>query len=208
MTGELPIALLVGAAVLVGAAILAVVFVGAVIFLWKRKPAGPSREDRLTDLGYTPRPDGTWLYEIQGTQMVFSKRPSGLHWQLRLPRYNTMTLELVESDSPAQLDRAFESGIHAIDERFRLSSPQADRIVALLKQPKLQKALLKTQNLALHLSADELILEDPGGAGMAAIDRPDPVEAELDEHALMINVVNALFGSLYAESGTVLDQFR
>lgn len=199
-------------AVLAGILVLLIVlvaFAGVVAWLLRggSKPdPEAARAEGLKGLGYEPGPKGGWMRPIQGTTMHFSDGPSGLVWKMQLPRYNTMTMQIVEAGS-RPVERQLETGIHAIDSRFHVGSPNGDRVVNLLAQPKLQKALLRTTNLALTLSADELVLEDPDRAGIKALGG-DPLEAELNEHALMVNVINAFFGVLYSETGTTMDQFR
>lgn len=209
MEGLVPL-LIVGALVVLGV-VVAVLVVGAVAaLLFRGRGVDPvaARAEALASLGYDGRQDGTWAYPIQGTTMVFRNRPEGLEWKLQLPRYNTMTMELAERASGRQLENAFSSGVRAIDERFVVGSPQPDRIVTLLKQPKLQKALLKMHDVSIRLSADELIIVDPGKAGVDGTPDADPIESELQVHATVINVVNMLFGTMYGEGGTVLDMYR
>lgn len=209
MDGLLPLVVVVALSVL--AMLVAVVVVGAgVAFLFRGKRVDPvaARAEALASLGYDGRPDGSWAYPIQGTVMVFRNRPEGLEWKLQLPRYNTMTMELVERSSGREPEHAFASGVRAIDERFVVGSPQPDRIVTLLKQPKLQKALLKMHDVSIHLSADELVIVDPGRPGVDGTPDADPLESELQVHATVINVVNMLFGTMYGEGGTVLDMYR
>ncbi|MEZ4320296.1 MAG: hypothetical protein R3F61_22645 [Myxococcota bacterium] len=199
----------IGAVVLVGLLLLAVVVVGAVLmFRGKKVDPAVQRAEALAGLGFTPLKAGTWIKPIQGSKMTFEDRPDGFRWQMQLPRYNTMTLELVESGSPEPVTGQFETEIAAIDARFRVGSPQAARVVTLLGQPKLQRALLATPNIAMSLSADELIILDPGRAGLKQLNPGTPLDAELALHTLTMNVVNSLFAVLYTEDGTVMEAFR
>ena len=180
------------------------------VFYVRRRGKGPSpmaRAEAMAGLGYTEVKEGTWSKKIQGTSMTFEDLKEGGRWTVTLPRYNTMTLHMVEAASDVEVDGPFESGVEALDQRFRLGSSLAARIVPLLKQPKLQRALLGMPNLALQLSADELIIEDPHRSGLAALGGPS-VDAELELHTIAATIVNTLFSVLYTETGTVFDEYR
>lgn len=205
MTWILVIALIVVG----GLGALLVIAVAAGLMLKTRAPDPAALlAEGLEKLDYAKRDERTWTRPMQGTLLEFSERPDGLRWHVRLPRYNTMTLQIEEAQGGRTVGNPFKAGVSDLDARFSLGSPQPDRLVTLLKVPKVQKAVLKVPHLSLELSADELIIQDPGRAGVKSMTELSPVDAELYVHSAVINLINALFGSLYAESGTVLDQFR
>jgi hypothetical protein len=193
-------------AVVVGFMIVALV---VMIWMWRRGGGGGSgmaREDGLEGLGYSQVGPGKYVRKIQGTAMTFEELDEGWRWSLQLPRYNLMTLQIEEKGSGRAVEREFESGVAELDERFVLGSELQARISPLLGQPKVQRALLAVPNLCLRLSGDDLVIEDPGGAGRKAMGTG--VDDELAHHEIVANVVNTLFGTLYTEAGTVFDEYR
>lgn len=193
-------------------ALVLAVILGAMAFLVVgllfrgRGGGGPDRGEALAELGYAPAGPSSWSRKIQGNPLVFEEQPDKLRWTARLPRYNTMTLELVEASTGKVLDGAFQADQAELDERFLLGSPLRAQIVPLLRQPKLRRALLGMPNLALQLSADELILEDPGRVGLSKLG--GGLQAELELHQRVATVVITLFSVLYTETGTVFDEYR
>lgn len=195
----------IGVAVVAGLALLAGLAAGVVVafFVVRRLSGGggPSRDEMLADLGFKPiRPKG-WSRPFQGTQIVFTDAPST--WTIRLPRYNTLTLQVEEraAGRPVEIGRAFTADEAAIDERFVLSSELAARSVALVRTPEVARALLDVPGVSLKLRADELVLGS--SAPLGATDQ------ERDLHERVARLATAVFGTMYAKAtGTVMDEFR
>ncbi len=196
--------------VLVGAVVALVAVVVVVVGL-RRRGGGATdsmaREEAMTGLGYSQASPTRWTRSIQGASMVFEELPTGDPlWTGPLPRTTPRPLPRVLRSRGRSVERPFDSGQPELDARFVMGSQLAARITALLGQVKLQRALLAMPNLSLSLGADELVIEDPGGAGLASLGKGG--DAHLELHALVENVVNTLFGVLYTESGTVFDEYR
>lgn len=208
------LAVVLGLALLI--ALLAVAMVGLWLLRRNRGPDPMARQEAMEALGFRQVKEGQWSRPIQGTQMIFDERPEGLRWTVRLPRYNTLTLQVAErgSGEAAKISGAFDSGDAELDARFVLGSTLAARCVALLRNKGVRAAFLALPSFSLQLSADELVVSDPGRrsagqlAGGAAAGSQQAIDAELELHALVANVVNAVFGAMYTEGGTVFDDFR
>ena len=204
------VVVVVGVVVVLGVLLLAAVgLVGVVLMLRGRGDPVAERSEALGGLGYSALGEGRWARPIQGTSMIFEEGADGFRWTLTLPRYNTMTLELVEARSGAAVEGVFDSGVPEVDARFSLGSLQPAQVVPLIREAKLQRALLRMPNFSLTLSADELRISDPGGVGLEELrSAGSALDAERSLHQLVGAIVNALFGVLYTEAGTVFDQYR
>lgn len=208
--------------VLVGIVVVGVVAVGGVVTLaggawFVRRSRGPdpgARDAALEAFGWRKVKEGQWNRSIQGTTMTFDERADGLAWTVRLPRYNTMTMRIEERSAGVDVPGAFVSGNEDLDGRFVLGSSLAARVQALLGHKNLRTSLLATPNLSLDLGADELVVRDRGRLGLqqltagAAPNTQKAIDAELELHHCVANVVNAFFRSLYTETGTVFDEHR
>lgn len=202
--------------VLVVVVVLLVAVVGGVLFARRKRVDPNARANALEGLGYRPVKPGQWSRSIQGTAMTFDDKPAGLRWTVRLPRYNTMTLVILENTNPdvSKLDGVFSAGDPELDGRFAMASGLAARTQALVTNRQLRNALLAMPNLALELSADELVIEDPGQEGLKALKKgaadntDEAVDAELQVHGSVAALVNTFFRCMYNEAGTVFDEHR
>lgn len=193
-----------------------VLAVGGFLFSRRKKVDPEARANALAGLGYRQVKPGQWARQIQGTSMTFDETPDALKWTVRLPRYNTMTLQIEEQGSPAaaRMQGVFASGDAELDARFVMSSGLAARTQALVNNRQLRNALLSIPNLGLQLSADELTIEDRGRTGLlsltkgAAENTDDAVNGELQVHGSVSALVNTFFRSMYNEAGTVFDEHR
>jgi hypothetical protein len=183
------------------------------LFFRKRAPAGPTREEALRDLGYTPGPGPkTWSRSFEGTTMVFSEA-QGWKWTIRLPRYNTLTVHVEERDGGATPEgREFETEKPILDRRFAFAAGSpGPQTVALMVTPAVMNAMLSLKYVSLQLSGDELVLTDPQrrNLGDAAADGPDAVEAERAAHLAVIALVTSMFNTMFSKfTGTIMPEFR
>lgn len=181
------------------------------VFFRKRAPAGPSRDEALRDLGYTPGPgQNAWTRSFEGTKMVFSDAGGGWKWTIRLPRYNTLTVHVEERDGGATPEgREFETEKPILDRRFAFAAGSpGPQTVALMVTPAVMNAMLDLKYVSLQLSGDELVLSDPGRKNLAA-DAGDAVEAERSAHLAVIALVTALFNTMFSKfTGTIMPEFR
>ncbi len=212
-SGSTVVALLVGAAVVVGG--LLVVVVGLLLvylaFFRKRAPAGPSREDMLRDLGYTPGSSPkTWSRQFQGTAIVFSEA-AGFKWTVRLPRYNTLTLHVEEREvGGTPQGKVFETEKALLDRRFVFAAGSpGPQTVALVCMAGVTRALTELKFVSLSLSGDELVIVDPGRANLALGAAADPVEGERQAHLAVIALCTSLFDTMFSKlTGTIMPDFR
>ncbi len=205
-----------------GLVVVGVVVVGGVVMLaggawFVRRGRGPdphARDEALAAFGYRKVKEGQWSRPIQGTTLTFDDGPERLGWTVRLPRYNTMTLRVEERAAGVQVPGAFDTGDADLDARFVLGSSLAARTQALLGHKNLRTSMLAVPNLSLDLGADELVVKDPGRAGLRELlggaepGTQKAIDAELELHQCVANLVNAFFRSLYTETGTVFDEHR
>jgi hypothetical protein len=199
-------------ALLVGLAVVAVAAVLLFFFLRRgRAPAGPDRAEILRDLGYLPAGAGSWSRKFQGTAIVFTET-KGWRWTIRLPRYNTLSVQIEERASGKVPDgRVFEADDSDFDGRFVMASELAAQAVALVTNHAVKKSLLTMPYVSLRLKGDELVLDDPElrSLGGAKPGSPEAVEAEREAHMSVAVLVNALFDSLYSRlTGTILPEHR
>lgn len=205
------IAAVVGVVVLLGGLVVTVLGVAAVWFFFFRTkaPSGPSRDDMLAELGYTPGPGAnTWSRSFQGTTLVF-KDAGGLQWSVRLPRYNTLTLHVEERVGGGTPEgRPFETEKPLLDRRFLFAAGQpGPQTLALVCMAGVTKALTEMKYVSLSLSGDELVVKDPeranaGGAQGGA-------EGERQAHLAVIALATSLFDTMYSKlTGTIMPDFR
>ncbi len=216
------ILLLLAAAIAIVVVFAAFVFFDAVV-LWLRRLRGGSvnpqaREDTLLSLGYAPAGPGKWSRPVKGSSLLFEELPDGgWRWLVRMNRYNTLTLQVEERSSGAQLPKIFSTEVPAIDARFLVSSPLASQTLALVTAPKVNNAMLAMPYLSLRLEADELILEDPDLQCLRTLLKAEPrigadkanLEAEFETHQAAATLVTAILGTLYSRlTGTLLPEHR
>jgi hypothetical protein len=182
------------------------------VFFRKRTPAGPTREEMLRDLGYTPgSAQKTWSRSFQGSQLVFSEA-SGWKWTVRLPRYNTLTLHVEEREGGATPEgRAFEAEKPLLDRRFLFAAGSpGPQTVALVAMAGVTRALTEMKFVSLQLSGDELVISDPRRENLGVPpNSPEAIEAERAAHLNVIALVTALFDVMFSKlTGTIMPEFR
>jgi hypothetical protein len=214
MGGGEVLVILVVAATLAGSAVVFVAAFLVVYFLFfrNRVPPGPTREEMLRDLGYTPLSgQKAWSRSDQGTTMVFSEA-SGWKWTVRLPRYNTLTLRVEERQGGTTPDgRPFETEKPVLDRRFLFASGTPNpQTLALVSMHGVSKALSEMKYVSLQLSGDELVLTDPSRQNLGVPpNSPEAIEAERSAHLNVIMLTKALFDTLFSKlTGTIMPDFR
>jgi hypothetical protein len=199
---------LIGFLVLVG-------LVAAVWFLRGRRVDPEARPNALRELGYAPVGEGRWSRKLEGSALEF-RDGATWRWSIRLPRYNTLTLQIRERSAVnlAEVSGAFLADNEVLDQRFVFSSERAAQTLPLVQSRRVGSALLALPNLAFTLHGDELVIEDPGRQGWKKAVGPSPspaaaLKAELDIHRSVAELVSSLFRTMYsATSGTIMPELR
>lgn len=212
------LALLVSGAVCVVVAgfVLMVFALGLVWFVRRRRPSATARQDALEAVGFRRAGTG-WSMPLYGTALVFDDGKAGWCWTVRLPRYNTLTLQVEERDSGIVPEgRVFEVGHPGLDARFVMAAERSAQTQALVGNRTFANAMLAMPFLSLKLKGDELILVDPTLKGLAkrsggsvVLGTPKTIAAECDVHQAVAVLTTALFDSLYSkQTGTILPEHR
>lgn len=201
-----------GAAAMVAIAIGVGLLLAAVaLVMWSRAPGERrnKREEFLEELSYQATGDHDWTRPTVGAAIVFhdvgSPKQEGFRWSVQLPRYNTLTLEIVERAAPDPSPTGsgvFLTEMPEVDARFVVRSPLAHQTMALLTNPRVVKAMLAMPYLHLVLRADELVLYD---AQRTCLRQPG---GEHEMHMAVATLVTAMLTTLYAQSGTLLPEHR
>lgn len=213
------IALLVSGVLCVGFAVVGTLVSAVVIlfFVRRRRRASPAaRADVLAFLGYQPTGDRGWSMPLYGTTLVFDDGGTGWRWTVRLPRYNTLTLQIEERASgtvPEGRELLTENPV--LDARLAMGAERSAQSVALVTNRAVGDALLAVPWVSLRLRGDELVLEDPALRGLAKLGNgakpgtANGIVAEGDVHRAVVALVSALFDSLYSkETGTLMPEHR
>ena len=201
-----------------GAAAIFAIAVGVVLLLaavalvvWSRGPAQrrDRRQDWLEDLSYRPTGPHQWTRPAVGASIVFhdegARNQKGFRWSVQLPRYNTLTLEVIERIAPDAQPTGggvFLTELADIDQRFVVRSPLAAQTMALLTNPRVVKAMLAMPFLSMVLRADELVIYD---ADQRCLQQQG---GEHEMHLAVATLVTAMLTTLYAQSGTLLPEHR
>jgi len=201
-----------GVAAIVAIAIgVGLVFAAVALVVWARGPAESLDRRRawLEEMGYQSTGPHEWTRPAVGASIVFhdegTPKQKGFRWSIQLPRYNTLTLEIVERAAPDPTPTGqgvFLTEIPEVDARFVVRSPLAAQTMALLTNPRVVKAMLAMPHLQLVLRADELVLHD---AERVSLDKPG---GEPEMHMAVATLVTAMLTTLYAQSGTLLPEHR
>lgn len=190
-------------------------------FARRRRPDPEARDRALTGLGYrrvdAPGPARKWVRTIDAVQLTFEDRPSSWRWVVRLPRYNTLTLQIEEQRTVGSdaIKGRFEAGDSALDGRFWFGSVLPAQTIGLMNDHRVVASLLAVPHLSLRLGQDELVLEDVGLralqalAGGAAVAMPSSIPVELQVHRAITEVVSSILGAMYSRNtGTIMPEFR
>ncbi|MEQ1505595.1 MAG: hypothetical protein ABMB14_25400 [Myxococcota bacterium] len=196
----------------VAAAVVAAALVVAVVVVRRRRAGSPvAREDALRELGYTQVDAKTWTRPVPSTAVVFTDG-AGFTWTVRLPRYNTLTLQVEERDggTATVIGAPFPTGNPKVDERFAVSSERAAQALALATHWKVVAAMTAMPWLSLRLRADELVLADPQKRGLGKPANPvAALAAEKELHLAVAVLVTAVIDSLYSkQTGTLMPEHR
>ena len=212
------IALLVSGVLCLGFAVFGtlVSVAGALFVVRRRRPSPTARADALASLGYRPTGDGSWSMPLAGTALVFAEAGGGWRWTVRLPRYNTLTLQIEERASGIVPEgRELLGEDPAIDARFAMGAERSAQSVGLVTNGAVRDALLGMPWVSLQLRGDELSLDDAGLRSLAKLGtgaKPGTargIPAESAAHRAVVRLVTALFDSLYSkETGTLMPEHR
>ena len=157
-----------------------------------------------------------WTMPIHGANLEFDDG-AGWRWTVRLPRYNTLALQVVERDSGIAPDRkVMLTENPSLDLRFVFAAERSAQTQALLANRGFCAAMVAVPWLSLRLEGDELRLEDPelrglekAAGGRVTPGTPKANAAEQRVHRAVAALVTALFDSLYSkQTGTLLPEHR
>lgn len=204
--------MLSGAAAMVAIGVGAVLLVAAIaLVVWSRGPneRRDRRQSMLDELSYRSTDTYEWTRPTVGASIVFhdagTPKQRGFRWSVKLPRYNTLTLEVVERTAPDVSPTGggvFKTEIPELDQRFIVRSPLAAQTMALLTNPRVVKAMMAMPHLSMVLRADELVLHDANRTCLSLSG------GEKEMHLAVATLVTAMLTTLYAQSGTLLPEHR
>lgn len=209
---------------LIGAGVLCLLLAAAMVLclllvivaVWMRRPAAQSRDEMLEEIGYKHLSSEQWSLPVFDTSIVFEEK-QGWRFTVRLPRYNTMSLNIEERQGGASPAFApFQTDNPELDARFVMASERAAQSIALARNRDVGRALLAMPYLSLRLHGDELVLSDQARRGLAKLTTKtkegpamDKVAAERLIHERVVALVGAIFDCMYAkDSGTILPEHR
>ncbi|MBX2797521.1 MAG: hypothetical protein KTR31_07635 [Myxococcales bacterium] len=190
---------------------------GAAWFVRRGAGANPKgHAEMLSGLGYMPAGDDQWAIDLPQTKLVFTNQ-SGWRWSVQLPRYNTLTLEVVERLPGVEAPPgAFDPRNPELANRFYVSSKLPAQTIALLGARKVSHAMLAMPYLSLALRGDELVIDDAQCQSLARMlgtgavpGTSQTLDAEAEVHQAVLTLVTAILGTLYSRlTGTLLPEHR